>query len=272
MSHSMTHYSKTHIVIPARFASSRLPGKPLLNIHGKPMILWVAEKASQATFADDMCIATDDERIAEVCMQAGFEVVMTSKDHASGTDRLSEVVCKKGWGNEDVVINMQGDEPLVPANLLEQTKDLLFADTGAVMATLCEPIISHNEFVRPSVVKVVFDNNKRALYFSRAPIPCDRDHAMALNSRNNITDDSLTTPANAYRHLGLYAYRVKLLKEFVAWKQGTLEQLECLEQLRVLENGHAISIDVAKVNLPAGVDTQEDLDRLNAMSVNEFMA
>lgn len=262
---------KTHIVIPARFASSRLPGKPLLHIHGKPMILWVAEKASKATFADDMCIATDDQRIADICSQAGYDVVMTSPNHVSGTDRLSEVVEKKGWGTDDVVINMQGDEPLVPASLLEQTKDLLLADTDAVMATLCEPILSHDEFVRPSVVKVVTTNNNRALYFSRAPIPCDRDHSMALHQHKNITENSFEVPSNAYRHLGLYAYRVKLLKQFVTWQQGTLEKLESLEQLRIMENGHAIAIDVAQVNLPAGVDTQEDLDRLNSMALSEII-
>lgn len=264
---------KIHIVIPARFASSRLPGKPLLNIHDKPMILWVAEKASKATFADDICIATDNEDIARVCTDAGYDVVMTSPDHASGTDRLSEVVSKKGWDDEDIVINMQGDEPLVPASLLEQTKDLLLADAGVVMATLCEPIRSHEEFVRPSVVKVVTDNNNRALYFSRAPIPCDREQAMALSNHDNITESKLDlpVPANAYRHLGLYAYRVKLLKEFVIWNEGTLEQLECLEQLRVMENGHAIAVDVASETLPAGVDTQEDLDRLNGLDLSVFL-
>lgn len=267
----MTTQTKTHIVIPARFASSRLPGKPLLEIHGKPMILWVAQKASKASFADDMCIATDDERIAKICTQAGYEVVMTSPNHVSGTDRLSEVVSIKGWSNDDVVVNMQGDEPLVPASLLEQTKDLLLADTDAVMATLYEPINSHDEFIRPSVVKVVADKHKRALYFSRAPIPCDRDHAMALYNHENITETNLSAPTNAYRHLGLYAYRVKLLKQFTSWEQGMLEQLESLEQLRIMEQGHAIAIDLAKVNLPAGVDTQEDLDRLNALPLSAIV-
>ena len=128
--------AKTHIVIPARFKSTRLPGKPLLKIHGKPMILWVAEKAQAANFADDMCIATDNEQIAKVCIDAGYEVVMTSADHASGTDRLAEVAAIKGWVEEDIVINMQGDEPLVPPLLLEQVKTLLLADSGSVMATL----------------------------------------------------------------------------------------------------------------------------------------
>lgn len=258
--------AKTHIVIPARFKSTRLPGKPLLPIHGKPMILWVAEKAQAAHFADDICIATDDERIAKVCIEAGFDVVMTSSEHASGTDRLAEVAAIKGWPDHDIVVNMQGDEPLVPPLLLEQVKTLLITDNESVMATLCEPIDDYETFQRPSVVKVVSQNAKnkqRALYFSRAPIPCDRDVVLA-----NSTDKQ--PPKNAYRHLGLYAYRVSLLQQFVHWSQTPLEVLESLEQLRVLENGGHIAIATAACQLPAGVDTQEDLDRLNAMSVADF--
>ena len=264
--------AKTHIVIPARFKSTRLPGKPLLDIHGKPMILWVAEKAQAAHFADDMCIATDDERIAKVCMDAGYEVVMTSADHASGTDRLAEVATIKGWAEHDIIINMQGDEPLVPPLLLQQVKDLLVKDDDSVMATLYEPIEDYQTFMRPSVVKVVSataGNTQRALYFSRAPIPCDRNIALAVAAGNLDTAD-LPAPKEAYRHLGLYAYRVSLLQQFVHWPQTPLETLESLEQLRVLENGGSIAIAAAKVQLPAGVDTQEDLDRLNAMSINKF--
>lgn len=258
--------AKTHIVIPARFKSTRLPGKPLLSIHGKPMILWVAEKAQTAHFADDMCIATDDERIAKVCVEAGFDVVMTSSEHASGTDRLAEVAAIKGWAEQDIVVNMQGDEPLVPPLLLEQVKTLLVADSTSVMATLYEPIDDYETFMRPSVVKVVsqqFNDLQRALYFSRAPIPCDRDVVMANENHKN-------PPKNAYRHLGLYAYRVRLLQQFVHWPQTPLEMLENLEQLRVLENGGHIAIAVAACQLPAGVDTQEDLDRLNSMSLVDF--
>lgn len=263
---------KIHIVIPARYASSRLPAKPLLKIHDKPMILWVAEKAKKANFADDMCIATDDERIAQVCTDNGYEVVMTAKNHASGTDRLAEVVAKKGWADDDIVINMQGDEPLVPPSLLEQAKNLLVADNGVVMATLCEPIILHAEFIRPSVVKVVMSEQKRALYFSRSPIPCDREQALALAQHDNITEqNALSAPKNAYRHLGIYAYRVKLLQQFSEWQEGQLEKLECLEQLRILENGYAIAIDIAKENLPAGVDTEEDLIRLNQLDRTVFL-
>ncbi|MFZ3075891.1 MAG: 3-deoxy-manno-octulosonate cytidylyltransferase [Psychrobacter glacincola] len=257
---------KTHIVIPARLKSTRLPDKPLLNIHGKPMILWVAEKAQLADFADDMCIATDDERIAKICTNAGFDVVMTSSEHASGTDRLAEVAAIKGWSAHDIVVNMQGDEPLVPSLLLEQVKALLVQDTDSVMATLCEPIEDYDTFMRPSVVKVVSqtcNSLQRALYFSRAAIPCDRDVVLA-------TESNKQPPKNAFRHLGLYAYRVSLLQKFVHWPQTPLEILESLEQLRVLENGGHIAIATAACPLPAGVDTQEDLDRLNAMSLSAF--
>ena len=260
--------AKTHIVIPARFKSTRLPGKPLLTIHGKPMILWVAEKAQLADFADDMCIATDDEAIAKVCIEVGFDVVMTSNAHASGTDRLAEVAAIKGWAEHDIVVNMQGDEPLVPPLLLEQVKALLVQDAESVMATLCEPIEDYETFMRPSVVKVVSqtsDHLQRALYFSRAPIPFDRDVVL-----KNDMDTQRQPPKNAYRHLGLYAYRVSLLQQFVNWPQTPLETLESLEQLRVLENGGHIAIATAACHLPAGVDTQEDLDRLNAMSVVDF--
>jgi len=267
---------KTHIVIPARFKSTRLPGKPLLEIHGKPMILWVAEKARAADFADDMCIATDDKRIAKLCTEAGFEVVMTRHDHASGTDRLAEVAAIKGWGKEDIVINMQGDEPLVPPLLLEQVKTLLVKDSASVMATLYEPIEDFESFMRPSVVKVVnatVNQQQRALYFSRAPIPCDRDLALAMacdNKDGASLDIDPKPPKAAYRHLGLYAYRVSLLEQFVAWPQTPLEVLESLEQLRILENGGHIAIAAAALQLPAGVDTQDDLDRLNAMSIIDF--
>lgn len=283
-SHANSSQPKVHIVIPARYKSSRLPGKPLLLIHGKPMILWVAKKASQATFADDLCIATDDDRIAAVCRDTGYDVVMTDSAHASGTDRLSEVAQIKGWDEQDIVVNMQGDEPLVPPLLLQQVKDLLLQKPECVMATLYEPILDYNEFMRPSVVKVVTDNLQNALYFSRAPIPCDRNHALAMAEINTnqrgeeSTADSdqeqdstqLELPKSAYRHLGIYAYRVKLLQNFVRWSPGILENLESLEQLRVLENGEKIAIAEASVQLPPGVDMQQDLDRLNALPISEL--
>lgn len=250
-----------HIVIPARFASSRLPGKPLLEIHGRPMILRVVDQAKKVAGFDDLCVATDDERIAEVCRAEGVDVVITSADHPSGTDRLSEVARIKGWASEDIIVNVQGDEPLLPAQLVQQVAQLLESQPESSMSTLCEPIHSLDEFHRDSIVKVVMSKYNQALYFSRATIPYDRDGAK---------QEVQQLHHQAYRHLGLYAYRVNLLQEYVSWNMGVLEQLESLEQLRVLENGHRIAIAVAEANLPPGVDTQADLDRLNEMDVSCF--
>ncbi len=250
-----------HIVIPARFASSRLPGKPLLEIHGRPMILRVVDQAKKVAGFDDLCVATDDERIAEVCRAEGVDVVITSADHPSGTDRLSEVARIKGWASEDIIVNVQGDEPLLPAQLVQQVAQLLESHPQSSMSTLCEPIHSLEEFQRDSIVKVVMSKYNQALYFSRATIPYDRDGAKQAVQQLH---------EQAYRHLGLYAYRVNLLQEYVSWDIGVLEKLESLEQLRVLENGHRIAIAIAEANLPPGVDTQADLDRLNQMDVSCF--
>lgn len=250
-----------HIVIPARFASSRLPGKPLLLIHGRPMILRVVDQAKKVAGFDDLCVATDDPRIAEVCQVEGVDVVLTNPEHPSGTDRLSEVARIKGWSADDVIVNVQGDEPLLPAQLVKQVTQLLIDNPQCSMSTLCEPIHQLDEFQRDSIVKVVMSNRNEALYFSRATIPYDRDGAKQAVP---------TLHTQAFRHLGLYAYRVKLLQEYVTWEQGNLEKLESLEQLRVLENGHRIAIDIAEANLPPGVDTQVDLDRLNTMPMSAF--
>ena len=252
---------RKHIVIPARFASSRLPGKPLLEIHGRAMILRVVDQAKKVDGFDDYCVATDDQRIADICLAEGIDVVMTNVNHPSGTDRLSQVAQIKGWSAEDIIVNVQGDEPLLPAQLVKQVAQLLEDQAQCAMATLCEPIHTLEEFERDSIVKVVMSKTKEALYFSRATIPYDRDGAKL--AARKLHD-------KAYRHLGLYAYRVQLLQDYVTWSQGDLEQLESLEQLRVLENGHRIAIDVAQANLPPGVDTQADLDRLNAMPVSAF--
>ncbi len=250
-----------HIVIPARFSSSRLPGKPLLEIHGRAMILRVVDQAKKVQGFDDLCVATDDERIMAVCQAENIDVVLTSKNHPSGTDRLSEVARLKGWNAQDIVVNIQGDEPLLPACLVQQVAQLLENDPQASMSTLCEKIEKLDEFERDSIVKVVMSKHKKALYFSRATIPYDRDEAQKIEKQLH---------QNAFRHLGLYAYRVQLLQEYVTWDVGTLEKLESLEQLRVLENGHQIAIDIANVSLPPGVDTQADLDRLNAMDLHVF--
>ena len=250
-----------HIVIPARFASSRLPGKPLLLIHDRPMILRVVDQAKKVHGFADLCVATDDVRIAEVCRAEGVDVVLTRADHPSGTDRLSEVARLKGWSADDIIVNVQGDEPLLPAQLVQQVTQLLVEQAQCSMSTLCEPIHQLDEFQRDSIVKVVMSNRNEALYFSRATIPYDRD---------GVKQSQPTLHDQAFRHLGLYAYRVKLLQEYVTWEQGNLEKLESLEQLRVLENGHRIAIAVAEANLPPGVDTQTDLDRLNAMPASLF--
>jgi 3-deoxy-manno-octulosonate cytidylyltransferase (CMP-KDO synthetase) len=188
-------------------------------------------------------------------------VVITDPNHPSGTDRLSEVARIKGWDADDIIVNVQGDEPLLPAPLVIQVATLLAENPQCSMSTLCEPIHQLEEFQRESIVKVVMSKFNEALYFSRSPIPYERK-AEQLNDQ--------TLHQSAYRHLGLYAYRVKLLQEYVTWDMGTLERLESLEQLRVLENGHRIAIDIAQVNLPPGVDTQADLDRLNALDVSVF--
>lgn len=248
-----------HIVIPARYASSRLPGKPLLEIHGRAMILRVVDQAKKVAGFDDLCVATDDERIAQLCLAEGVDVVMTSADHPSGTDRLSEVAKIKGWHADDIIVNVQGDEPLLPADLVCQVAALLEEKSDCSMSTLCEPIVAMDEFLRPSIVKVVMTQHNQALYFSRASIPHERDAAV-----------DASVPQHAYRHLGLYAYRVGLLQQYVTWQRGTLEQLENLEQLRVLENGHRIAIAVAEAQLPPGVDTAEDLERLNQMPLSMF--
>lgn len=259
---------KKHLVIPARLKSTRLPNKPLLKIHDKAMILWVIDRANavqQAGIADDVYVATDDDSIATLCQDYGANVIMTSPSHPSGTDRLAEVAQIQNWSPQDIVINMQGDEPLVPTSLIRQVTELLVQKNDCVMATLAEPILTNEEFYRPSVVKVVKNAHNEALYFSRSPIPCERDVALSQNI------DMTATPKNALRHLGLYAYRVSLLQQFSSWQQGELEQLESLEQLRIMENGFKIAIDVANAQLPAGVDTQEDLDRLNDMDLSEFL-
>lgn len=250
-----------HLVIPARYASSRLPGKPLLEIHGRPMVLRVVDQARKVRGVDDICVATDDDRIAAVCEAAGVAVVMTAQDHPSGTDRLAEVARIRGWDRQDIVLNVQGDEPLLPPLLVEQVGDLLLNKPDCAMATLCEPVTDLDQFTRSSIVKVVCSQQQEALYFSRATVPYDRDGcAQGMNS----------VPSAAMRHLGLYAYRVALLQDFVAWPMGVLEKIENLEQLRILENGQRIAIAPALLSLPPGVDTPADLERLRALDASVF--
>ena len=248
------------VVIPARFASSRLPGKMLALINDKPMIEHVYRRA-RLSDAKQVVIATDHADIVAAAEKFGAEVVMTSAAHQSGTDRLQEVCALRQLGDDDIVVNIQGDEPLIPPAVINQVAQLLADDPGASVATLCEPIESVAVFADPNVVKVVMDNQQRALYFSRAPIPWSRDEFAKGMDQVAQTDFTQLQPA-PLRHLGIYAYRVALLNRFVNWPLAPLEQSEKLEQLRVLANGEKIALARACEFVPAGVDTNEDLERV----------
>lgn len=247
-----------YVVIPARYASSRLPAKPLKMIADKTMIQHVYERAKLSA-AKEVVIATDDQRIFDVATAFGAKVVMTSLAHNSGTDRLQEVVTQLNLADDAIVVNVQGDEPLIPKEVINQVAKNLSDNHFAAVATLSEPIHSLSDFRNPNIVKVVADTQGRALYFSRAPIPFARDHF--------AKPDVTTLPESfiAQRHIGIYAYRVALLNRFVTWPQAALETVESLEQLRVLANGEAIHIEPACAQVPGGVDTQEDLDRVKAL-------
>lgn len=234
------------VVIPARFASSRLPGKPLLDIAGKPMVIQVALQASKSN-ADEVVIATDHLPISQVVGQHGFISVMTREDHPSGTDRIAEVVQQLDWSDDIIVVNVQGDEPLIDPQLINEVANSLARDAQAVMATACHPIHEIEAFENPNIVKVVLNAKARAMYFSRAPIPYPRD----AEYREHL---------NVHRHIGIYAYRVGFLKQYASLPATPLEKIESLEQLRVLYHGYQIAVTVTE-NAPAsGVDTQADLE------------
>ena len=246
------------VVIPARYASTRLPAKPLKDIAGKPMIQHVYERALESD-AVRVIIATDDSRIEEAAKKFGAEVCMTSTSHTSGTDRLQEVAAKLGLESNDIVVNVQGDEPLIPAQVINQVARNLASMPSASMATLSEPIHSLADFQNPNIVKVVADAAGRALYFSRAQIPWARDHFAQPNV------DTLPENFIAQRHIGIYAYRVDLLNKFITWPPAPIEKIESLEQLRVMWNGEIIHVAEAAVAVPGGVDTQEDLARIKQL-------
>lgn len=243
-----------HVIIPARFGSSRLPGKPLREVAGRPMLAHVYDRACESG-ASRIIIATDDERIMQAAHEMGAEVVMTRSDHASGTDRVHEVVTLTGWADDVCVVNLQGDEPMLPACLIDQVAVNLENHAEASIATLAEPIMDWPDMDNPNVVKVVRDVREYALYFSRAPIPWARDSRAAGAVRWPAEGEFL-------RHVGLYAYRVGFLHEFVCRPPAVIESLECLEQLRALYAGARIHVDLAACPLPAGVDTEEDLLRV----------
>lgn len=248
--------SEYKIVIPARYGSSRLPGKPLIELAGKPMVQHVYERALE-TGVKDIVIATDDQRIFDVAESFNASVVMTSVEHENGTERIAEVANMFGWDDNDVIVNVQGDEPLIPKALIKLTAKGLLDNPKAGMSSLCTPIHSAEDAFDPNVVKAVLDNAGFAMYFSRAPIPWDRDLYKSGQS-------TLTKVAPVYRHIGMYGYRVSFLKQYSAMEMTVLEQAECLEQLRALCYGVKIHMGVIDQPPGHGVDTQEDVKRVEA--------
>jgi 3-deoxy-manno-octulosonate cytidylyltransferase (CMP-KDO synthetase) len=237
-----------NIVIPARFGSTRLPGKALLPIADKPMVAWVWERAMQAG-AEHVVVATDDQRIVDEMTSRGAQVAMTRADHASGTDRLAEVVDQLEWADDAIVVNLQGDEPLMPVANIQRVAAMLSETAGADMATLMEPLTAADAD-QQSVVKVVSSEAGRALYFSRSAIPFHREGGV---------------PAPMFRHIGLYAYRAGFLQTFVGWPPAVAEQSESLEQLRALAHDAHIQIELAPATVAAGVDTESDLAAVRAL-------
>lgn len=247
------------VIIPARYGSQRLPGKPLLDLAGQTMIERVYRCAQQSD-ATRVVVATDHQDIFDVVMAFGGEAVMTSSDHQSGTDRLAEVVTQLKLLDDDVVVNVQGDEPLMPAVVINQVADNLCQHDKASAATLSEPVHDVDNAFNPNAVKVVCNLQGMAMYFSRASIPWNRD-AYSQSPPHMINDGLMQ------RHIGIYAYKVGLLKAFVTWPMSALEKVEKLEQLRILDHGHFIHVEPAMVNVPAGIDTPDDLERVSALLI-----
>lgn len=245
------------IVIPARYASSRLPGKPLLSLAGKPMIQHVYERAREVGVVD-VLIATDDVRIQQVAEAFGAEVVVTSADHENGTERIAEVAAIKGWSDDTVVVNLQGDEPLIPRSLVALTADSLLHNPDAGMSSVCTPLRTDHDAFDPNVVKVVLDRQQFALYFSRAPIPWDRD-----GYRDGAVQ--MTTKMPLYRHIGMYGYRVSFLRDYLSMAACPLETTESLEQLRALWYGVKIHMSIIEHAPGHGVDTMDDIARVEAL-------
>ncbi len=238
------------VVIPARFASTRLPGKPLLDIAGKPMVVRVAEQAVQSG-AQQIIIATDHQPIVAAAETHGFMACMTRADHASGTDRIAEVAAQQGWADDVIVVNVQGDEPLIPPQLITAVAQHLHDHPECAIATACHAIHDEVSMRNPNIVKVVLDKQGNALYFSRAPIPWPRDAYAA--------QQPLPPQVTVLRHIGIYAYRTAFLRDFGQLPPAPIEQTEALEQLRALYHGYKIGVTVTEHAPPAGVDTEQDL-------------
>ncbi|MDP2099109.1 MAG: 3-deoxy-manno-octulosonate cytidylyltransferase [Methylobacter sp.] len=242
------------VVIPARYGSTRLPGKPLLDIAGKPMIAHVCERAAEAG-ADEIIVATDDERIFQAVGGLGFKAVMTCSNHQSGTERIAEVARLCAWVDDQIIVNLQGDEPLIPSVYIRDVAEALADQQQAGIATLAAQINDTEEIFNPNAVKVVLNKNGYALYFSRAPIPWERDAFTASAGKP-------TGKLPYLRHIGMYAYTVGFLKRYCTWEASLLESVEALEQLRILWQGEAIRVKVVDKTPAAGVDTPEDLLRV----------
>jgi 3-deoxy-manno-octulosonate cytidylyltransferase (CMP-KDO synthetase) len=252
---------KATVIIPARYGSVRLPGKPLLEIHGKPMILHVVERAKRAANISRVIVATDDTRILDVVKAAGYEAAMTRSDHASGTDRLAEVAESL---DAEIIVNLQGDEPVISPEAIEAVTSALIDDSELQMCTTCERIESADQVLSPYVVKVVRDEREMALYFSRSPIPYPRDSVREHGTLESALQSDPSLLNSFRKHTGLYAYRRDFLLRYAKWPQSQLEVLESLEQLRALE--HGIGIRVIELSTSSvGVDTEEDLQKVRQL-------
>jgi 3-deoxy-manno-octulosonate cytidylyltransferase (CMP-KDO synthetase) len=261
---------KFRIIIPARFASTRLPGKALLDIAGKPMLQHVYERASLSG-ATETVIATDDEKILAAANKFGAPVCMTASSHKTGTDRVSEAVNILGYDDDDIVVNVQGDEPLISVLNIQQVAENLFHHPDAVMATLCARITTAEDLFNPNVGKVVFDHANYALYFSRAPIPWDRERFAALPQDKELLKTIDFSKDHYYRHIGIYAYRGSFLRKYVQLAQSPIELIESAEQLRILWYGYRVHVDVAREAGGIAVDTAEDLAKVRKeFEVNKF--
>jgi 3-deoxy-manno-octulosonate cytidylyltransferase (CMP-KDO synthetase) len=247
-----------HVIIPARFGSTRLPGKPLLPIGARPLIQWVWQSAVDSGAAS-VLVATDDERIRAAALKFAADCVMTSPNHVSGTDRIAETVRAKGFAPDDIVVNLQGDEPMMPADVVAGVAQALRDTERSEISTAVAPIQSLREFLDPNCVKALRAKDGRALYFSRAPVPWPRD---------SIAAERPVSFHGAWRHIGIYAYRVRSLLQFAQWSPTPLEMTEKLEQLRALEHGMHIHLVTLSASPPAGIDTPEDLERARAMLGN----
>ena len=253
-----------HIVIPARFASTRLPGKVLLDIAGKPMLQHVYERAREAG-ADSVVIATDDDRVAAAAKKFGAKVCMTAPEHRSGTDRLAEAAVALDFDEDDIVVGLQADEPLIPPQVITDLARDLADHDHAKVATMATKITDPDDLINPSVVKVALNQRSFAMYFSRAPIPWDREHFSDLSNKEMLKEALISHDNMYYRHIGLYAFRAGFLDTYTNWAASPTEKTESLEQLRILWNGYKIHVGITTLQVPPGVDTQADLESIKSL-------